>query len=140
MGILVVTWNFPPRRGGIENVVSNLVAGLIERNSVIVITTHARSRGSDRNNIFRAPCPGLIPFALYAIWRGAWLLFRDREITVVFGGSAMVTPAVFILSRLFGRKAVVQTHGLDVAYANVLYQFLCVRRLKYGDRIIANST
>lgn len=140
MGILVITWNFPPRRGGIEYVISNLVAGLTERNSVSVITTHARTRDSDCNDIFRAPCPGLIPFTLYSIWRGAWLLFRDREKTVVFGGSAMVTPVILILARLFGRKAAVQTHGLDIIYANALYQFLCVRWLKHCDRVIANST
>jgi phosphatidyl-myo-inositol dimannoside synthase len=140
MGILVITWNFPPRRGGIENVISQLVAGLTKRNAVSVITTHARTRDSDCNDIFRAPCRGLIPFALYAVWRGAWLIFRDREKTVVFGGSAMIAPVVLILARLFGRKAVVQTHGLDLVYANIFYQFLCVRRLKYCDRIIANST
>lgn len=140
MGILVITWNFPPRRGGIENVISHFVTGLRERHPVKVITTHARTRDSDHNNIFRAPCPGLIPFALYAIWRGAWLLRHDREQTVVFGGSALVAPVVLTLARLFGRKAVVQTHGLDIIYANALYQFLCVRWLRHCERIIANST
>jgi phosphatidylinositol alpha-1,6-mannosyltransferase len=140
MGILVITWNFPPRRGGIENVIGHLVAGLMERHSVKIITTHARTRDIDHNNIFRAPCAGLIPFALYAIWRGAWLLRRDREQTVVFGGSALVAPVVWILARLFGRKAVVQTHGLDIIYANALYQFLCVRWLRRCERVIANST
>jgi phosphatidyl-myo-inositol dimannoside synthase len=140
MGILVITWNFPPRRGGIENVISHLVAGLMERHPVKVITTHARTPDSDHNNIFRAPCPGLIPFALYAMWRGAWLLRRDREQTVVFGGSVLVAPVVWILARLFGRKAVVQTHGLDIIYGNALYQFLCVRWLRHCERVIANST
>jgi phosphatidylinositol alpha-1,6-mannosyltransferase len=140
MGILVITWNFPPRRGGIENVISHFVTGLRQRYPVKVITTHARTQDSDSNNIFRAPCPGLIPFALYAIWRGVRLLRRDREQTVVFGGSALVAPVVLILARLFGRKAVVQTHGLDVVHSNILYQFLCVRWLKHCERIIANST
>ena len=139
MSILVITWNFPPRRGGIENVIGHLVAGLMERHSVKIITTHAWTRDIDHNNIFRAPCAGLIPFALYAIWRGAWLLRRDREQTIVFGGSALVAPVVWILARLFGRKAVVQTHGLDIIYANALYQFLCVRWVRYCDRIVANS-
>ncbi|HEX9144311.1 MAG TPA: glycosyltransferase family 4 protein, partial [Candidatus Binatia bacterium] len=139
MSILVITWNFPPRRGGIENVIGHLVAGLMERHSVKIITTHAWTRDIDHNNIFRAPCAGLIPFALYAIWRGAWLLRRDREQTIVFGGSALVAPVVWILARLFGRKAVVQTHGLDIIYANALYQFLCVRWLRRCERVIANS-
>lgn len=140
MGILVISWNFPPRRGGIENVIGNLVAGLGERNPVIVITAHARTRGSGEAKIFRAPCPGLIPFAIYALWRGALSLLHAPRLSVVFGGSALATPLVLILARLFGRKAVVQTHGLDIIYANAVYQFLCVRWLKHCERIIANST
>ncbi|MGE5307335.1 MAG: glycosyltransferase family 4 protein [Alphaproteobacteria bacterium] len=140
MSILVITWNFPPRRGGIENVISQVVTGLRKRHPVTVITRHARTGNSHGNDIFRAPCPGVIPFVLYAIWRGAWLLHRNREQTVVFGGSALVAPVVLILARLFGQKAVVQTHGLDIIYANALYRFLCVRWLKHCERIIANST
>jgi phosphatidylinositol alpha-1,6-mannosyltransferase len=92
------------------------------------------------NAVFRAPWPGLIAFGFYAFWCGARLLFRDPGKKIIFGGSALVTPVVLILARLFGRKAVVQTHGLDLLYANALYQFLCVRWLKHCERVIANST
>jgi phosphatidylinositol alpha-1,6-mannosyltransferase len=91
------------------------------------------------NDVFHAPWPGLIAFALYALWRGAWLLLRDPEKKIVFGGSALVTPLVLILARLFGAKAVVQTHGLDLIYANPLYQLLCVRWLKHCEHVITNS-
>jgi phosphatidylinositol alpha-1,6-mannosyltransferase len=81
----------------------------------------------------------LVPFALFALWRGALLLRRDPGISVIFGGSTVVTPLVLILARLFGRRAVVQVHGLDIVYRSALYQLLCVRWLKGCDRIIANS-
>jgi phosphatidylinositol alpha-1,6-mannosyltransferase len=55
------------------------------------------------------------------------------------GGSALATPLVLILARLFRRRAVVLTHGLDVIHRNFFYQLLCVRWLKYCDRVIANS-
>jgi phosphatidyl-myo-inositol dimannoside synthase len=139
MGILVITWNYPPRRGGIEYLVSNLCAGLRQKHSVQVITAHARSACRFEEYVFRAPLPGLIPFSLYALWRGAILLLRSRGISVIFGGSVMVTPLVLILARLFGRKAVVQAHGLDVMYASRVYQGICVRWLKFCNRIVANS-
>ncbi len=41
MSILVVTWNYPPRGGGIEYLVSKLCAGLRQRHSLIVVTSHA---------------------------------------------------------------------------------------------------
>jgi phosphatidylinositol alpha-1,6-mannosyltransferase len=76
---------------------------------------------------------------LYAFWRGATLLFRNPAIKVIFGGSVLVTPVVLMLARLFGRKVMVQAHGLDVVYSSRFYQASCVRWLKFCDRIIANS-
>jgi phosphatidyl-myo-inositol dimannoside synthase len=139
MGILVITWNFPPRRGGMESLVSNLCAGLKQRHRVVVITAHAQFPGPIEEYVFRAPWPGLIPFALYALWRGATLLFRNPALRVILGGSVLVTPLVLMLARVFGRKAIVQAHGSDVIYSHRLYQALCVRWLKFCDRVVANS-
>ena len=139
MGILVITWNFPPRRGGIEYLVSHLCAGLKKNHNVFVITARARAAAPSEERVFRAPWRGLIPFALYSLWRGAWLLFRNPGLRVVLGGSVIVTPLVLLLSRLFGRKAAVQAHGLDVIYASKPYRLLCSHWIKYCDRVIANS-
>lgn len=139
MGILVITWNYPPRRGGMEYLVSNVVRGLRKRHSVCVITAHAKHKTAQEECIYRAPWPGLVLFPLYALWRGAAILRCNPEIKLIFGGSVMVTPLVLILARLFGRKAVVQAHGLDVIHASGFYQTVCVRWLRFCDRIIANS-
>ena len=139
MNLLVITWNYPPRRGGIENLIGSLCKELKKSHSVAVITAHVRIAPSQEKNVFRAPLPGLAAFALYAVWRGAVLLARDPGIRVVFGGSAMVTPLVLFLARLFGRRAVVQIHGLDVVYGNSIYQLFCVRWLKFCACVVANS-
>lgn len=139
MGILVITWNFPPRRGGIEYLISNLVGGLRKNHAVFVITAYVPPSSFREERVFRAPWPGLVAFTLYALWRGALLLFQNRGVKVVFGGSALVTPLVLILARLFRRKAVAQAHGLDLVYRNSLYQLLCVRWVKFCDCIVANS-
>ena len=138
-GILVITWNYPPRRGGIEYLIGQLVAGLRKRHSVRVVTAYDYSSEVKEIDVLRAPAPGLAVFALYALWQGARALRRDPEIAVVFGGSALTAPLVWVLARLFGRRAVVQVHGLDIIYRSALYQLLCVRSLKRCDRIIANS-
>ena len=138
MKILLITWNYPPRRGGIEYLMGHLVGALKEKHSLVVITAHAPSPGVAEAGVYRAPWRGLIPFALYALWRGAWAL-RNRHVGVIFGGSVMVTPLVLILARLFGRKAVVQAHGLDLVFPDLFYQSLCVRWLRFCDLVIANS-
>jgi phosphatidylinositol alpha-1,6-mannosyltransferase len=139
MEILVITWNYPPRRGGIEYLINNLCMDLRKRHSVVVVTSHAGSVPVEED-VFRTPVPGLIPFALYALWRGAIILLQSRKIKMIFGGSVLVTPLVLILARLFGSKAVIQAHGLDLVYPKILYQLSCVRWLKHCDRVIANST
>jgi phosphatidylinositol alpha-1,6-mannosyltransferase len=138
MTLLVITWNYPPRRGGIENLIGSLCAELKKIHTVRVITSHARNAVADEN-VFRAPLPGLMAFAFYAIWRGATLLARDKEMQVVFGGSTVVAPVVVILSRAFARRAIVQVHGLDIIYRHSIYQLLCVRWLRFCDCVVANS-
>ena len=140
MDILVITWNFPPRRGGIEYLMSNLCAGLEKKHSVFVITAYASALITAEENVFRAPWPGLAMFFPYVLWRGARLLWRQRGVKVIFGGSVLVTPLVLLLARVFKRKAGMQAHGLDLIYPHLLYQFFCVRWLKFCDRIVVNSS
>jgi len=139
MEILVITWNYPPRRGGVENLLGNLCAELEKKHSVHVITASVPSAVPGEKNVFRSPLPGLLPFALYALWRGALLLLRNPHVRVVLGGSALVAPLVVLIAHLFRRRAMVLTHGLDVAFHRDLYQLLCVSWLKSCDCVIANS-
>jgi phosphatidyl-myo-inositol dimannoside synthase len=140
MSILVVTWNYPPHRGGIESLIHQLCAELSKKQAVFVVTAGADSNELAQENIFRAPCRGLLAFGLYALWRGVILLWRNPGIGVIFGGSVLTMPLILLLGRLFKRKAIVQAHGLDLVYQNLFYQLLCVRWIKYCDRVIANST
>ena len=53
MGILVITWNYPPRRGGMEYLVSNVVRGLRKRHSVC-LSRHTLNTRPLRKNVFIA--------------------------------------------------------------------------------------
>ena len=139
MDILVITWNFPPRRGGMEQLLASLCNGLSKNHRLFVITSYAGSSYERETGIFRPRWPGLFAFLSYALCKGALLLRCQRDISVVFGGSVLVTPLVLFLARIFRRKAIVQAHGLDVVYSRSIYQFLCVRWLKFCERVIANS-
>jgi len=138
MGILVITWNFPPRRGGIENLTSNLCRGLKASYPVFVITS-AASVPAPEEGVFRPRWPGLPPFFLFALWYGSLLLWRNREIKIILGGSALVAPLVLALARIFRRKTMVNVHGLDLIYPSYFYQLLFVRWLKKLDGVVANS-
>ena len=83
----------------------------------------------------------LASFATFSshLAKGIALLCGNRNISVVVGGSVLVTPIVLILARIFRRKAIVQAHGLDLIYGNSVYQCFIVGWLRYVDRVIANS-
>ncbi len=139
MDILVITWNFPPRRGGMEQLLASLCNGLSKNHRLFVITSCAGSSYERETGIFRPRWRGLFAFFSYALCKGALLLRGQRDISVIFGGSVLVTPVVLFLARIFRRKAIVQAHGLDVVYSRSIYQLLCVRWLKFCERVIANS-
>jgi phosphatidylinositol alpha-1,6-mannosyltransferase len=139
MDILLISWNFPPRKGGIEYLIRNLAVRLQKHHKVFIITSYAHTGESAPAGVFRSPYPGLAAFALYALWRGAWLLAANRRIGVVFGGSVLATPLALALARVFRRRAVVQAHGLDVIYQHPLYRLACVRWMKLCDGVVANS-
>lgn len=140
MEILVITWNYPPRQGGMEQLLASVCAGLSKNHRVSVITAYADKHfTAGEETVFRPASPGLVRYFLFAFTKGVALLRGNRNISVVFGGSVLVTPIVLILARLFRRKAIVQAHGLDLIYRSSIYQFFVVRGLRYVDRVIANS-
>ena len=139
MDILVITWNFPPRRGGMEHLLASLCDELSKNHGLFIITAYADHSCPPKTGIFRPDRPGLVAFFCYALWKGALLLRCHRSIRVVFGGSVLVTPLVCILARIFRRKALIQAHGLDILYPSFVYQKFIVRWLRFCDHIIANS-
>ena len=139
MDVLIITWNFPPKQGGIESLIAGLADGLKKNHRVFVITSFARL-ADGKELVFRPCCPGLLIFFLYSLYRGAILLARNPEIQVIFGGSALVLPVVVLLAKLFRRRIVVNVHGLDLAYPSVLYRVCWLRWLRHCDRVVANSS
>jgi len=140
MEILVITWNYPPRQGGMEQLLASVCAGLSKNHRVSVVTAYAdRHLTAGEESVFRPASPGLIRYFLFAFTKGFALLCGNRNISVVFGGSVLVTPIVLVLARLFRRKAIVQAHGLDLIYGNSVYQCFIVGWLGHVDRVIANS-
>src|SRR5215204_5845715 len=100
MDILVITWNFLPKRGGMEQLLGGLCGELGKNHKLFIITAYADHSCPPKTGIFRPTWPGLLGFFAYALWKGALLLRYHHDIRVVFGGSVLVTPLVCILARV----------------------------------------
>jgi hypothetical protein len=53
MDILVITWNFPPRRGGMEQLLGSLCDGLSKNHRLFIITSYAGPSYEGETGIFR---------------------------------------------------------------------------------------
>ena len=138
MKILIITWNFPPKTGGIENVMYNIWDQLRKRNDVFVIAPHANSENIEEPGVFRPRFPQLLWFMLFSIFKGARIILREKP-DVLFASSALMCPATVVLARLFHRRVVTQIYGLDVIYRNIFYQLMVRCSLRRNDNVIAIS-
>lgn len=141
MRILFITWNYPPKVGGMEMMLSELVNGLRRYAEVCVIAPATGGREpvvSEDELVIRGSRPGLLGFMIDALRLGKNNLQAD-DFDLVIAGSALVAPIVFVLGRLFGKPIVVNVYGLDIIYPHPLYQWMVGAFLPRFDRVIAIS-
>ena len=119
--ILFVAWNYPPRRGGVEEMVRQLFRHLSEAGPVTLLTGHPGGRSDDAAGVERAPLPGLWGFLCWILWRVPWLLLRGGP-DVVLSSGALVGSIVEPMARLFRRPHAALVYGTDITYPARLYQ------------------
>jgi len=139
MSVLMVTWNFPPRRGGMETLMDHLHRSIKRKRRVFVITAYASAPDRQQEGIYRPKFPGMVPFFAYALFKGFLLVKKNRDIKIVLGGSALMLPVIIVLAKLIRAKSAVCVHGLDLIHPNFLYQILCVGWIRQCDAVICNS-
>ena len=141
MRVLLITWNYPPKVGGMEMLLSQLVSKLRSYGEVHVIGPYADrdAVNSDSKWISRPKNDGFIWFVLYAFFAGIRLL-KVKKYDVIIAGSGLVTLIVYMLGRLFGLPAMVHVHGLDLIYPHPLYQWMIRKFLPKCDYVFANSS
>jgi len=122
--ILVITWNFPPKTGGIEKVIYHLWDHLRTRHTMFVIAPYAKEETiSDVHHIFRPQRRGLLTFMLYALTQGLRLC-RRSEVDLIWAGSGGTAAVSFLLGKLCDKPVVTNVYGLDLTYSSRFYQGL----------------
>jgi phosphatidylinositol alpha-1,6-mannosyltransferase len=138
MRILFITWNYPPKIGGMETMLSQSVTQLKRHSDVTVIGPYANRYDLTEENTIRPKKNGILAFMLTALYRGLNFL-RQSGCDVIVVGSALVSPLALFLGILFRLPVVVYIHGLDLLYKNPIYQLLIHMSLPKCDLLFANS-
>lgn len=138
MDILLITWNFPPKVGGLENVIYNIWIRLRRAHTVFTITAYSEQKDETLDRVYRPFLPQVSFYILYAFVRGAVIL-ASKKIDIIFAGSSLTSSVAVILGKLFRKKVVTHVFGLDVIYPCAFYQFLVRTFLPENDAIISIS-
>ncbi|MCX7819486.1 MAG: glycosyltransferase family 4 protein [Kiritimatiellae bacterium] len=112
--ILFLSWNYPPARGGIEEMVSHLHRGLLARGHHVHLVTGCSMEAPCEPHVERAHRPGLAWFELAAVRHGVqWA--RRHHAEVILCGSVAAAPAAWAVARLLGAPYVVPAYGSELA-------------------------
>jgi len=84
-------------------------------------------------------CPAApFSFLVMALLKG-WRAAGKASFDIVLGGSGLVAPVTWFLSRTAKARSVIFVHGLDLVVDNWVYQRFFVPFLRGHDRVVANS-
>lgn len=142
MNILMLTWNYPPAVGGIEQVAYYTANGLAESGHRLTVVAPALPDGQAEKAspipVLRAKRKGIPAFLCHAFWSGRRLIRREKP-DILLCPSLTSAPAAWCLSKLTGTPYAVQIHGSDILLANRLYQWGIRPLLSGAAMLFANS-
>jgi phosphatidylinositol alpha-1,6-mannosyltransferase len=123
--LLIITRNYPPQIGGLENYSFNLVAELKRHMSAKVIAL-GRTK------------PHLIWFMPAALMMGL-IAARTRPIRLVHLCDGLLAPIGRLIKVFSNTRVTASVHGLDVTFLHPVYQRVVPPSLKRLDRIVCVS-
>ena len=118
MRILLLTWDFPPARGGIQTWMLELARRLPDARVQVLAPAQRGDRAFDRASGIRvsrlaSARAGLGPWLAMLCLRTLWLCLVRRPDLVVCG-HVVTAPAALLARRLTGVRYVVFTYGYEV--------------------------
>lgn len=140
MQILLVTWNYPPKIGGMETLLSQMVRTLRCHAHVRVIGPNGDRQALTgcEKDVIRPRRTGVLWYAIYASLMGCRLL-KGNDYDAILAGSALVAPIAYALGRLYDLPTITNVYGLDIVHPNPLYQWLMRLILPRCNHVFAIS-
>ena len=143
MKLLMLTWNYPPTVGGIEQVAHHTAGGLFHRGHSVRVIVPALPAGLHEVTeydipLFRAGTPGIPHFLIHAVLSGCRLIRAARP-NVLLCPSLTSAPAAWLLSRRFHIPYAIQIHGSDILLPRRASQLAIAPLLSGARMLFANS-
>jgi phosphatidylinositol alpha-1,6-mannosyltransferase len=135
--IIILTRNFPPMVGGMENLLEDIYGYLTPRHNVSVIAP-GDPRREDDPRVTRITGRSVAWFLLRSFFTTLGLALQKKP-HLIISGSLLVSPVAVAAGVLTGAKRITVCHGLDVIFPNPLYQLVLKATFKLNTALVANS-
>lgn len=138
--VLLISRNLPPLVGGMERLNWHMADELSKYTDIKIIGPKGAAALKPKNlKLTEVPLKPLPLFLLVALIKGIWIALRWKP-DVIFAGSGLTAPIVWITSKLCSARSVVYLHGFDITVKNKLYQLFWSPTFRNLDTVIVNST
>ena len=137
-GVLLITRNLPPLRGGMERLVQHVAQSLADGYDLAVVgpdgcAAYLPQQARTREVAYR-PLPRFLFAAASAVWKAT----RDN-FGYVIAGSGLTAPLAWWAARRARARFVVYLHGLDIIAPSAVYQHCWLPFIRRADLVLVNS-
>ena len=137
---LLVTRNFPPLVGGMENVNQRILEALAEDWRVNLCgPTGCLKFAPSATLVRQSALRPLWRYLVAAAFAAGFLAMKMRP-RLVLAGSGLTSPIAWLVARASGARFVVYLHGLDIVAPSVLYHYLWLPFIRRADVVLVNSS
>lgn len=137
-GVLLITRNLPPLRGGMERLVQHLARALADEVDLSVLGPRGCAAYLPQQTQVREVAWRPLPRFLFAAAGAVWKVNR-RDFALVIAGSGLTAPLAWWAARRARARLVVYLHGLDIIAPSVIYQHLWLPFIRRADLVLVNS-
>ncbi|MCB9769276.1 MAG: glycosyltransferase family 4 protein [Candidatus Omnitrophica bacterium] len=136
--VLFLTYNFPPKLGGQEQVIWEVWKEISMRTEAVALVQHDAEVEPESLSVFPAPHEGLLSFFRHLLSKGKELIRADRFDVIVAANGLTAWPAQHLAGKANCECAAI-LYGLDAIHSSFLYQTMLCRALPRLDRIVSIS-
>ncbi|MBM9529285.1 glycosyltransferase family 4 protein [Desulfoprunum benzoelyticum] len=137
--VLIVTRNLPPLVGGMERLIWHAIDELRSDYQVQVVgPSGCKDKLPPDVNVIEVQLSPMFFFLLGTTLGALRSVVRHRP-NIIFAGSGLTAPIVWIFARLSRARCIVYLHGLDVKVQHSVYRSIWLPFFQYFDHVLVNS-
>lgn len=137
--VLLVTRNFPPLNGGMENLNYHIYLELSQTFEIMLVGPTGSQEYLKPNTLCsQFPQKPLHYFLWLSFWKTLKICFKEKPELIISGSGATGLTAR-IIGYLYKTPVVTYLHGLDLVVPNIFYRLLFLPAIRKCDVLWANS-